>query len=188
MLKHFEEYGKWVEITGFPNVAIKDPKEFSKALGTKLCGDCEIQLFDADLVATWEHLYFAVLNALMNIENKRGISKSLAMEVMLYASAQRQIRKALKLVGLTPASKNVAVVVICDKAELVKAGAKVTARFLGVEPDENVLALSQLKKQRIREVFDVSDAELEPISTGESGDQALVDAVVERVALLSTKL
>jgi len=189
MQRRLEEYGKTVEITGFRNVHIKDARDLSKTLKSKLPEDCEIQLFDADLVATWEHLYFAVLNALMNKKGTRGISKTTAVETVLYASAQRQIQKAIDFIGLKPDSKNAAIVVVSNNTESVEEGLKAAAELLGNQPDESVLELSKPKLSRIRKAFKISDLELSAsMSRGVNLEQALVDLVVERVALLSTRL
>ena len=112
MLKHIEEAEKYVELTGFRNVSVNDAEEFVKAAREETPQTACIQFFDAELVATWQHLYFAVLNALLAFRNERNISKSVAMEVILYASAQRQIRKAIQLVGVKRDSANVAVLII----------------------------------------------------------------------------
>jgi tRNA threonylcarbamoyladenosine modification (KEOPS) complex Cgi121 subunit len=188
MLKTIEEYQKTVEITGFRNVSISDAKKISQNLQSRLPSNCEIQLFDADLVATWQHLYFATINALMAFKNGRNISKSLAVETVLYASAQGQIQKAIEQIGVKPETKNVALLLICEKSESAKAGLEATAKLLGVQPDESVLELSQIKIERIRKVFDITYAELEAKSANVGGEKVLVDLVVERVALLSTHI
>ena len=189
MLRRLEEYGKTVEITGFRNIHIKDGKSLSQALTGMLPRDCGVQFFDAALVATWEHLYFAVLNAVMNLKGPRGISKSIAVESVLYASAQRQIQKAIDFIGLKPDSKNAAVVVICENEESVKAGLEAVTKLVGAQPDESVLELSKVKVARIRKDFDITNAELYAAKArGVSDEQAVVDSVVERVALLSTRL
>ena len=105
MLKPIEEAGKYVEITGFRNVDVKDAEEFVEAARGDAPKSGWVQFFDADLVATWQHLYFAVLNALLAFRSGRNVSKSVAMEAMLYASAQRQISKALRLMGVKRGSK-----------------------------------------------------------------------------------
>jgi len=94
LLKYIEETGKYVEIMGFRNLIIGDAEEFLKAVRKKKQQRVWVQFFNAELVATWQHLHFAVLNALLAFKNKRNISKSVMMEAMLYASAQRQIRRA----------------------------------------------------------------------------------------------
>lgn len=188
MLKNLEEYGKFVQITGFREVNIGDAKAFVEAFQTELPDDVQIQLFDAELVATWQHLYFAVLNALMAFQNKRNLSKDLSVETVLYASAQRQIKKALDLVGVKPNSTNVAFLALGRKADLVRSAVEAVAGRLGAKPDETVLELTQTKILRIRAAYDILDTELQVTSAKGDAEQALVDLVIERVALLSTRL
>ena len=80
MLKYFEEFGEYVEITGFSNVEIEDAEGFLKATRMEQQGTA-VQFFNAEFVATWQHLYFAALNALTAFRSKRNISKNIAMEV-----------------------------------------------------------------------------------------------------------
>ena len=186
MLKYIEEAGKYVEITGFRNVGVRDAEGFVKAARKELPESVWVQFFDAGLVASWQHLYFAVLNALLAFKNGRNISKSAAMETMLYASAQRQIRKAIDFMGVKCAVADVAVVVIGENAESVEELLSAVSKRVGKKPDDTVLEISGKKAGRIREAFGVTDAELEAVL--EKNDAALVDLVIERVALLSTQL
>ena len=188
MLKYIEEAGKYVELTGFRNVNINDAEEFVKAAREETPQTACIQFFDAELVATWQHLYFAVLNALLAFRNERNISKSVAMEVILYASAQRQIRKAIQLVGVKRDSANVAVVIIGENPDSVKAVLSAVSKRVGAEPDETVLGLTKEKTHRIRKAFEISANELEAVMEEENADKALVNLVIERTALLSTQL
>jgi tRNA threonylcarbamoyladenosine modification (KEOPS) complex Cgi121 subunit len=188
MLKKLEEYSKYVEITGYRNVKIKDAKELLNTVRGEAIQDVEVQFFDADLVASWNHLYFAVLNALMTLRSGRNISKSLAVEVILYASAQRQIKKAIELIGVKNCSKNVAVVILGANADSVKTGLCTVTKCLKLEPDASVLELSKEKMQRIKCAFGISDLELETVTAKKDSEQALIDSVIERVALLSTQL
>jgi KEOPS complex subunit Cgi121 len=187
MLKRIEEYGKYVEINGFRNVEVENAKDFLKNLHGNLVSDYELQLYNADLVATWQHLYFAVLNALMAFKTKRNISKTLAVETVLYASAQRQIKKAMDLIGIKPDSKNVAIMIISENKESTKTGLSAVSKQIGADVDETVLDLSETKNRNIQNAFDISEGEL-----GASGpcklEQRLVDLIIERVALLSTRL
>jgi tRNA threonylcarbamoyladenosine modification (KEOPS) complex Cgi121 subunit len=188
MLKYIEEYGKYVEITGFRNVAVKDAEEFVKAGRRELPKSMCAQFFDAGLVASWQHLYFAVLNALLAFKNGRNISKSVAMEVMLYASAQRQIRKAIEFMGVKCAVADVAVVVIGESAESVEALCSAVSKRVGKEPDDAVLEISKEKAECIREAFGITAAEFEAVLEKDNSKEALVDLVIERAALLSTQL
>jgi tRNA threonylcarbamoyladenosine modification (KEOPS) complex Cgi121 subunit len=188
MLKVLEEYEKYVEISGFREARIGDAKAFLAPLSQDLPAGVEVQLFNADLVATWQHLYFAALNALLAFKTKRNLSKSLALETALYASAQRQIKKALDLIGIKPDAENVAVLVLSSEATSAEAGFLAVTKRVSSEPDEAVLELSEAKIRKIRNAFDVSDLELKAVSSSNDAGQALVDLVIERVALLSTQL
>ena len=188
MLKYIEEARKYVEITGFRNLSIENAEEFVKAARKGTPQNVWVQFFDAELVATWQHLYFAVLNALLAFKNERNISKSAAMEAMLYASAQRQIRKAIDLIGVKCDSVNVATVIIGKSAESVEKVLSAVSKRFGTEPDDGALEISNEKAQRIRGVFGITDSELEAVFEKDNGKNALVDLVIERVALLSTQL
>jgi tRNA threonylcarbamoyladenosine modification (KEOPS) complex Cgi121 subunit len=188
LLKYIEEAGKYVELTGFRNVNIKDAEEFVKAAREATPQTVWIQFFDSELVATWQHLYFAVLNALLAFRNKRNISKSVAMETMLYVSAQRQIRKALKFMGVKRDSANVAVVIIGENPDSVNVVLSAVSKRVGAEPDETVLELTREKTQCIRKAFGIGANELEAVMEKKDVAQALVNLVIERTALLSTQL
>ena len=188
MLKYIEEAGKYVELTGFRNVNINDAEEFVKAARGDTPQAVWVQFFDAELVASWQHLYFAVLNALVAFKTERNISKSVAMEVMLYASAQRQIRKAIQLIGVKFDSANVAVVIIGENPDSVREALSAVSKRIGVEPDETVLELTEEKTKSIRKAFDIGANELEAVVENKNVNQALVNMVIERTALLSTQL
>ena len=147
-----------------------------------------VQFFDADLIATWEHIYFAVLNALTAFATKRNISRNVAMETMLYASAQRQIRKAIGLIGVKRGVANVAVVVIGSEADGLQAAVSALKKQFGKEADEGVLEMSESKAERLREAFRISNEEIKVTGEKSGLEQALVNLVIERMALLSTQL
>jgi tRNA threonylcarbamoyladenosine modification (KEOPS) complex Cgi121 subunit len=68
VLTYIEEDQKYLKIAGFRGLTIRDSEEFMKSSFQKN-PDIWVQFFDADLIATWEHLYFAVLNALLAYRN-----------------------------------------------------------------------------------------------------------------------
>jgi tRNA threonylcarbamoyladenosine modification (KEOPS) complex Cgi121 subunit len=188
LLKYISETGKYVEITGFRNVKIKDAEEFVEAARKETVQNVWVQFFDAELVATWQHLYFAVLNGMLAFENGRNISKSVAMEVLLYASAQRQIRKSLQIIGVKRDSANVAMILVGDNAESVKTVLSAVSKRIGTEPCEAPLEVSEEKLLGIREAFGITGREIETIMEKRDVKQALVKLVIERMALLSTQL
>jgi KEOPS complex subunit Cgi121 len=189
MLRYFEEGGKYVEFAGFKDVRFDDAEELLKAFRKEKQKGVTIQFFDGKFVATWEHLYFAVLNALTAFRTGRNISKNLAMEVMLYASAQRQIRKAIQLIGVKHGCcGNLAAVIVGDNDLAVGAELTRISKCLNNVPNDDVLSLSGDKAENIRQAFGVSSKELEAVMGKDDEKQALVNIVIERMALLSTQL
>ncbi len=185
MLKHIEEFGKYVAITGFRNAKIRDVEEFFKIIRREKPSNVEIQFFDAELVATWQHLYFAVLNALTAFKNKRNISKSLTMEIMIYASAQHQIRKAMELLGVKLTTSKIAVLIIGEKPEDVKSALSVVSKLVNAQQDDKVLEMSKEKAKIIQNTFGISDLELKTVMKGNNLERTLTDLVIERMALLA---
>lgn len=185
MLHHFEEYGKYAQITGFCNVDFQKAEAFLKT-HRKQVNNTELQFFDADLVATEEHLYFAVLNALQAFRVKTNISKSVAVEVMLFASAQRQITRAIEHIGLKQGRRNMAVAIIGDNPQAVEAQFEALSAYLGSRADETVFQLTPAKEKQIQAAFEISTEEIKAVKG--PAQQVLVSLVVEHMALLSTQL
>jgi len=187
LLKRIEEFGKYVAIAGFGNVEIKDVGEFLKKIRKEEPSNAEIQFFDAKFVATWQHLHFAALNALTAFKNRENISESLAMESLLYASAQRQIRKAMKLLGIKPNSSEIAVLIFEERPELARSALSLVTKQVKAKRDDRVLKLSKEKVAGIQKIFVISDVELETVMKKDGLEKALTDLVIERMALLATQ-
>lgn len=187
MLRRLEEFGKHVAIAGFKDVKIADVEKFLDTVKNKIGLDAEFQFFNAKLVATWQHLYFASLNALTAFKNQTNISKSLAVETMLYASAQRQIRKAMELIGIKVGVSEIAVLVIGEDAEKVDSTLSYIAELVDAKRDDKVLMLSEEKIRALRKAFEISDVEIEAVISKGGLEKAVVDLVTERMALLSTR-
>jgi len=177
----------YVEITGFKHIKINDIEKFFKTIRKEKQPNVEIQFFDAKLVATWQHLYFAVLNALTAFKNKENISKSFEIETMLYASAQRQIRKAMQLLGIKPKTSDIAVIIIGEKPETIKSTISIVSDNVNAQPDDTILELSEEKTTNIRRVFKISDTEIEIVIKKDDLEKALTNLVIERMALLATQ-
>lgn len=187
MLHYLKEYGKYVEITGYSGKKFPQVEDILKT-SRRGISRIDIQFFDAALVATYEHLYFAVLNALQSFQNKTNISRSLAMETMLYASAQRQIQKAIRRCGVKSGTTSVAVVIIGEDPVQIEAVLQTITACIGGKPDERALEMSEIKDKKIREAYKIADEELKTVMKNDKLEEALVNLVIERVALLATQL
>ena len=187
MLRPIEEFKRSCGIAGFRDVKIRNVDEFLKIVKARELVDVEVQFFDADVIATWQHLYFAALNALMVFKNRDNLCNSVAMETLLYASGSRQIQKAMLVVGIKPTTRNLAVLVLGRNSKTVTSSLSKISVVVGKEPDNSVLELSQKKSEKIRRVFNINETELRALNRG-TEEEAVVDLVLEHVALLSTYL
>ena len=187
MLKYIEEFKKYAIITGFRNVKIGKADNFLKVIQKEKPQEVDAQFFDAKFVATWQHLYFATLNAFKAFKNGENISRSVEMEIMLYASTQRQIRKALDVMGVKDSTKSVALVVIGENPKVVASTLTIISEQISGERDDIVLELSEEKRKVIQNAFQISDTEIKTIMKNSCWEKALIDLVVERVALLVTR-
>jgi len=185
VIERIEGFNRYVAIVGFRDVKIKDANSLLSLVRERTV-DVEVQFFNAELIAGCEHLYFAVLNALKAFENKLNISNSLAVEVLLYASAQRQIKKAVELLGIKPSSSNVAVLVLAETESKVNKTLETVSHLMLGEQDDSVLELTNEKFDGIRKLFGISESELNAkLEMAGMERKALTDLVIEHVALLA---
>jgi len=134
--------------------------------------DTAVQAFDARYVVDREHLERAVELANRAVERDGAIARDRAVEILLYAAGRRQINRALAMgvsAGACPA------VVVVDGGD--EAGAAAAVEEL-LEP---AATLGEYDPERVREFFDVGEAELA------ATEGSLADVVRERVALLAVE-
>jgi len=170
---------------GFRNTKISDPNVFLNRIRKKAL-DCQVQVFDAERIAGLDHLYFSVLNALKAVESGNKISDSLAMEILLYASGQHQIEKAIQMLGVKPCSSQIVIVILSKtKEKLMETMLRISKIIEGEQSDE-VINLTDEKIQVLKSTFKISDAELEA-TLRKSKKEALTSILIERSALLVTQ-
>lgn len=77
-----------------------------------------IQLLDADSIAGRNHVTHAVNQAFLAFERGENLAKDISVEIVLRCSAQRQISKAFKILGLKEGEMNLcAILVNCNNHE-----------------------------------------------------------------------
>lgn len=167
-------------IGGFRDTHAADVDALLFKVGEKV-SPSPFQLFNADRVAGWGHLYFAAVNAVNAFEGGTAISRSLAMEALLYSSCQDQISRALELLGVSPRMKRVALLVFAKSRKEAEGAFARASHLLGVA-DDSVLDVDDEKFEEIKGIFGISDRELDAV--GGPREEALTWLVVERGALL----
>jgi KEOPS complex subunit Cgi121 len=182
-----EEPSEHITIIGFRNVQIENINAFLEHF-RRQNREAAIQFFDAKHVAGPQHLYFAAVNALNAFEKKTNISNNLAVESLLYASAQRQIKKAVEMLGIKQGSSEVAALIMTENRHKKTDYLHIVNKILPGERDDSVLELTDKKIGNIKKLFRISDLEFEAKLEKEGLEkEALTDLVIERMALLGTK-
>lgn len=176
-----------IAILGFREVKIEDVNVFLKRFKTKKC-DATIQLFDATNIAGPQHIYFAAINALNAFSKKTNISNNLEVEALLYASAQRQITKAVEMLGLKNETSEVGALIIAENMNQKTECIQYLTQAIPGKRDDNILNVTEEKIEAIKNLFDISDLEFEACLKKEGlQKETLIDLVIERMALLVTR-
>ncbi|HJJ43328.1 MAG TPA: KEOPS complex subunit Cgi121 [Methanocorpusculum sp.] len=128
-----------------------------------------IVLFDATKIAGRPHIESAVMHAKRSFFNGKNIARSLSMEILLYASGQRQCSLAPRF-GLQIGNNQVFVLILDGETEK----AHDNLRVIVEETDDITADRETLKKE-----FDITDEEL-----GVVGESRIGELVLERVALV----
>jgi KEOPS complex subunit Cgi121 len=141
---------------------------------------CTIQAIDADLVVSHKHLVFAAEKALAAFGEGRNVAKNPGLEILRYASGERQIGRALAM-GVSPTTRRIALVVVGEKQNGSRAPSFPDADELAtvIEPD-GLLEIA-FDPKAVRETFHITDDEITAV-----GEGRIPDLVLERVALVDT--
>ena len=120
-----------------------------------------IQVLDANMVYGKKHLISASRHAIRAIRRKKNSTNSLPMEILLYASGERQIRLSIQKMGIkTGKKKPIALVFIDNITDLPEANGKISdqnideiIKQIGITRNDNVLKgnIETLKKFGINE-------------------------------------
>ena len=169
----------------FTNTGIKDPEHALKQLRT-INTQAEVQLVKADLIAGPEHLQFAARNALNSFKGDKRRSKSLAVELLLYLSCQRQIAKAIRFLGVDSEDSRVALVALSDSKDAIQELARRAESIIDGKQDDSQIEIGSKEKMiRLQESYGVTRKEMDAARfEGETESSTLKRLIVERSALL----
>ena len=187
MIFELPEAGLHAWISAF-NVSPRTPEELFRAIAEK-CPGISVQLVDLDRVPGQRYLKLATVNAIKSFHSKQPIAKSLAMELLLYVSAEKQIVRALKRIGITADTGRVAAIAVGANRADVLAAANFLATTLGRDSEDGLLdEWSPQRIENVRSSFDIGDKELGAIiQKNESETMAVERLAVERSAMLAAK-
>lgn len=139
-----------------------------------------VQAFDATAIYSTDHLISATEHAKRAFQQGTNATNSLALEILLYASGERQIEKALKKIGVTKGQQRVAFVLTDGlngkrNASSEAALKKKLLQTLHLQSDETAIRGDKETLQR----FGITEKEL--LTTPESH---YGDLILEKIALV----
>ncbi len=135
---------------------------------------CIVQALDADKVVSERHVVLAAEKAFAAFSQGRNIAKDPGVEILRYASGERQIERALAI-G------------ICDSTERMVLILASTGKSHWPDASElsRIIALDgrgcSFKAEAVKETFGISAEEIEAV-----GEGRMEELVIERVALVDT--
>jgi len=145
-----------VEILGFKGEIenIQDTLDTIDSLRDNCCDSGIIQLMDAKAIAGYQHLQQGVIHAINAFKREENLANDLGIEILLRTSGQRQISKALKILGLKKGEMDIAIVLIDCPDYFIDELSKHFTR------DDNVL---ESNESILKEIYDIPDKELNNI-------------------------
>lgn len=177
--------GHYLLSLAFEKVNIRDPEDTLKRLRS-VNNHVEVQLVKADLIAGPEHILFAARNALYSFKGERRRSKSLAVELLLYISCQRQIAKAIGFLGVDSEDSRVALIALSDSKDAMQELARQAESIVGGEHDDGRIEIgSRQKMAKLRQSYGVTLKEMDAARSVEENDSSVLKRlIIERSALL----
>ncbi len=137
-----------------------------------------IQVFDAEAIYGKFHLISAVNHAQRAMERKTNTTNTLAMEILLYASGERQLKLAIPKVGVKKGKGAILLVVVDKKkrsAETLHKQIDDLLQQYSLKRNDGVLKGT---RQTLR-VFGIGEKELQTVTKAKYGD-----LILEKVAMV----
>lgn len=155
-----------IQILGFKSSIDSVADTLDKINSIKRDGEI-IQLLNADSIVSKNHIIHGVNQAFLAFERGENLANDISVEIVLRISAQRQISKAFKMLGLKEGQMNLCAVLInCDDYS-----SQLSDLF---ECDESVLAPDF---DKLVEIYKISETEL--------GCMSVEDIIIDRITKLT---
>ena len=145
-----------VQILGFKGT-INSLEETLNLINSIRKDDEIIQLFNADAIVSKNHIIHGVNQAFLAFDRGENLANDISVEVVLRCSAQRQISKAFKILGLKEGEMN-----LC--AVLINCGDYTDELSSIFTPDDSVLIPDD---ENLKKIYKISDVELDNMSIEE---------------------
>ena len=173
-------------VQGFRDANVLDSEKVLRDLRRSFQG-VDLQLLRADRVAGKEQIIFAARNAIDSFRSKDRRAKHLSIEFLLFASGEHQIIEGIKLLGITGASRELALVGLSETSLDASLLSNRTIESVKGIPDDAVLQIKNQKKvEDLKRAYNIPDKELNASRMPSEEDSSVLKRlIIERSALLS---
>lgn len=158
-----------IQILGF-RVSIDSVGDVLDEINSIKNDDEIIQLLNADSIVSKNHIIHGVNQAYLAFERGENLAKDLSVEIVLRCSAQRQISKAFKILGLKEGNMNLCAVMI-NSDDYSEELSTIFTR------DDDVLLADD---EKLVEIYKISDAELQNMS--------IEEIIIDRITKLTVDM
>ena len=182
-----EDGDEVVGITELHNSSNLTQDELVRLATSMSCDSVTIQLLNGLLISGAPHLLSAAQNAINAQKGDYMLSRSLDVEIIVFASTQRQIGKALELLGVYDGLEEIAVVIVGNNVSIVKGAIQNLTEKIGQELVPPFKPTND-RFERIKNQFQISKEEIKAISDSndvESQLAALSRCIASRVSLVA---
>lgn len=139
-----------IQILGFKSTIHSVDETLNIIDGIKEDGEI-IQLLNADSIVSKNHIIHGVNQALLAFDRDENLAKDLSVEIALRCSAQRQISKAFKILGLKEGKMNLCAVLINSQDYSGELSEIFTPDGSVFSPDvENLMRIYKISDDEIR--------------------------------------
>ena len=183
----YEDEVFWAGIAELFNSSNMGTDALVRLASERTDGIYAIQYLDSSLIVSVGHLLSAAQNAVNAWKGDYMLTRGLDAEVLVYASAQRQISRAIENLGVRDGLQSIALVVVGSDKKAVrgvitkmtnKVGEEIKTAFL---PDRDRL-------ERIMHHYDVNEKEIKVFTDSDEVEiwaEALSRCVVSRVSMVA---
>jgi tRNA threonylcarbamoyladenosine modification (KEOPS) complex Cgi121 subunit len=139
--------------------------------------DIIIQVFDADIIYGKNHLISSIKHALRSLERGKNTTNSIAMEIILYSSGERQLKLAIPKMGIKNYKNKIIFILFKEKNNLKNINnlIKELLKLLSLKRCDNVLNGNKDKLKK----FGINKHEIKTIS-----NKNFEKLIMEKVALV----
>lgn len=187
MIYNLQRISKKILIAGISGSKPSDVKATIEKLRSL---EIPFQLIRVDRVAGVNHLFSAAEHALVAQERGARISHSVEMDILLYAAGERQIKEAIRKLGVEQTTSAIAVVaVVDDEASGNKLLERAIALFNGRIDDGILEDIDTKRVTNLEQAFHISEEAIDACrQPGETKAHVVQKLVLESIGVFAATI